>query len=134
MRKYPRSNLIGFEELLNTFFSDFTPQSNYPPYNIIKQDDDSFKIEVAASGFSPDQLDVTVDQDNLVISGKVSEEDNSHFIHRGIAKRNFNLRFLLQKHIEISHAEIKDGLLVVSLKRKIPEELQPRKIMIEHKT
>ena len=102
----------------------------YPPYNIVSIDDDKFLIEVAVAGFSEKDLDITLENGVLTISGNKEEEEDRSFVHKGIAMRNFTRTFRLATHIEVEGADLKNGLLVVTLKRHIPEELKPKKIAI----
>lgn len=105
--------------------------SIYPPYNIITIDEDRFQIELAVAGFSEENLNITVENYILTVSGnKGEEEDTRTFIHRGIAMRNFTRPFRLAAHIEVESAKIENGLLVITLQRKIPEELRSKKIAI----
>lgn len=124
---------VGFDQLFNDldrYYMNSAQNNSYPPYNIIREDDDTFFIEIAAAGFREDELEVTVDQGQLVISGSANRTDERNFVYKGIGMRNFSRTFRLADHIEIKGAKLADGLLTVELNRIIPEELKPRKIEI----
>lgn len=107
-------------------------ESNYPPYNIIKYNEDSFAIEVAVAGFDQSEIDVNVEHNHLTITGNRSDRTavESTYVHRGISARNFTKTFTLGNYIEVNGATIKNGMLTVSLTRIVPEALKPRKISI----
>jgi len=127
---------IGFDRMANLVDSmmsgNLDSQSNWPPYNIEKHGEDTYRISMAVAGFSEDQLDVTVHDQMLIIRGTQSDSDSEgiQYLHRGIAGRNFERRFQLADFIEISTASMKDGLLHIELERVIPEAMKPRKISI----
>jgi molecular chaperone IbpA len=125
---------VGFDQLFNDMDRLMnTQQSNstYPPYNIVRIDTDNFIIEIAVAGFSEEELDVSVDQGQLIVSGATIDTDDRSYLHKGIGKRNFTRTFRLDHFIEVSGAAIKNGLLIVNLTRIVPEELKPRKIDIK---
>jgi molecular chaperone IbpA len=125
---------VGFDQLFNEldrYYMNSAQNNSYPPYNIIKNDDDTFFIEIAAAGFKEDELEVTVDQGHLVISGSANRTDERNFVYKGIGMRNFSRSFRLADHIEIGEAKLADGLLTVELNRIVPEELKPRRIQIK---
>jgi molecular chaperone IbpA len=104
----------------------------YPPYNIEKLDDDHYRISMAVAGFAESDLDVTVQNHTLVITGKTrTEESKVEYLHRGIAGRAFERRFELADTIKVDGAALVNGLLHVNLKREIPESAKPRSIAIE---
>ena len=123
---------VGFEDLFREMDKLSLNGSNtaYPPYNIVSVDDDKFQIEVAVAGFAEKDLDIIVENGQLTITGNKEDEVNRNYVHRGIAMRNFTRTFRLATHIEVEGADLKNGLLVVTLKRYIPEELKPKKIAI----
>ena len=125
---------VGFDQLFNEldryYINSAQQHNSYPPYNIIRVDDDTFFIEIAAAGFKENELEVTVDQGQLVISGSANRTDERIFVYKGIGMRNFSRAFRLADHIEIKGAKLADGLLTVELNRVVPEELKPRKIEI----
>src|SRR5204863_9508294 len=103
---------------------------NYPPFDLIKLDDNRFRIEVAVAGFRPDEIDITSQQNQLVITGRRSDDEGSNYVHRGIANRSFERRFALADHIQVRGADLRDGMLAIELVREIPEAMKPRKIEI----
>eukprot|EP00752_Nemacystus_decipiens_P000529 g529.t1 len=146
MRTYDLSPLfrtsVGFDRLarmLDGMQQDAAP--SYPPYNIEKLDDDSYRITMAVAGFGEDDLDVTVQENTLTIAGRITEtvdeageKAERQFLHRGIASRAFERRFSLADHIRIDGATLENGLLHVILKREVPEAAKPRQIAINGKT
>ncbi len=104
---------------------------SYPPYNIEAVDENAYRITMAVAGFSSDDLDVTVEDNTLKITGRArAEREGARYLHRGIAGRAFERRFDLAEHIKVVGADLKDGLLDIELAREIPEEKRPRKITI----
>ncbi len=126
---------VGFENL-NRLFDTVarTTESDvtFPPYNIEKLGEDAYRITMALAGFSRDELDITVQENTLVISGKTAESDDSKrtFLHRGIAKRAFQRRFQLADVIKVTNASFTDGMLNIDLTREVPEHKKPRKVEI----
>jgi len=126
---------IGFNrdfERLSRIHNHST-QSTYPPYNVIQlEDEDSFCIEVAVAGFSKDDLDVAVKEQTLTVTGEIkTEATGEKVIHKGIAARKFTREFALAEFIEVTGAEVKDGMLRISLERIVPEEKKPKTIKIK---
>ena len=127
---------IGFDRLARlvdgaTRFDAATP--TYPPYNIESTGEDSYRLTMAVAGFARDELDITVQQNSLVISGKAHEEDDAaqgRYLHRGIARRAFERRFSLADHIKVNGASLDNGLLHVDLVREVPEAAKLRQIKI----
>jgi len=124
---------IGFDRLarlVDTASSGQDAQS-YPPYNIEKTGDDTYRLTMAVAGFRPDDLDLTVKDNTLIVSGRVANEGpKAEILYRGIAGRAFERRFVLADHIVVEGADVQLGLLHVGLKRVVPESLRPRKISI----
>lgn len=124
---------IGFDRLarlVNTAASGQEAQS-YPPYNIEKVGDDSYRLTMAVAGFRPEDLDITVKDNTLFVSGRVvNEGEKTEILYRGIAGRAFERRFVLADHIVVEGADVQHGLLHVGLKRVVPEALKPRKIVV----
>jgi molecular chaperone IbpA len=124
---------IGFDRmarLMDTAMSSGDAPS-YPPYNIEKTGDDTYRLTVAVAGFRPEELDLVVKENTLVVSGKVNGEgQKAEMLYRGIAGRAFERRFVLADHIVVEGAELQNGLLHVGLKRVVPEALKPRRIAI----
>lgn len=103
----------------------------YPPYNIEKTGEDAYRLTMAVAGFSTNDLDLTVKENTLIVSGKVTGEGSkAEVLYRGIAGRAFERRFVLADHIVVEGATLENGLLHVGLKRVVPESLKPRKIAI----
>ena len=128
---------IGFDNLsrLMETASQFDPkQAAYPPYNIEKLGEDEYRISMAVAGFGEGDIEITVEDNSLLIAGKAVEEDSgASYLHRGIAKRAFERRFQLADHIKVAGANLENGLLHVELVREVPEEKRPRSISIERK-
>jgi|TARA_B100001248_G_scaffold62272_1_gene43115 molecular chaperone IbpA len=121
---------IGFDRYFEDLerMSNIT-QTNYPPYNVVKEDDEHFSVELAVAGFSKKDVSITKEKNVLVIEGKV-EDESKDFVHKGLASRAFKRSFTLADDVEISGASLKDGILVVSLERVVPEEDKPVSIKI----
>jgi molecular chaperone IbpA len=124
---------IGFDRLARLVDSAASaPEaSSYPPYNIEKTGDDTYRLTMAVAGFRPADLDVVVKENTLTVSGRVANEaSKSEVLYRGIAGRAFERRFVLADHMVVEGADIQNGLLHVGLKRVVPEALKPRRIEI----
>ena len=128
-----------FNDLFETLASE--PKTSYPPYDIVKVSDDTYHITLAIAGFTEDNIDITVENDTLIISASHATQSNreageeataseSVYLHRGIAKRNFAQKFRLADHMKVTSADMKNGLLTVTLVREIPEEKKPQQIKI----
>ncbi len=102
----------------------------YPPYNIETRGDEAYRITMAVAGFGEKDLDVTVKENTLVISGRKRDDDNVSYLHRGIAGRSFERRFELADHIKVVGANLVNGLLHLDMVREVPDEEKPRKIVI----
>ena len=125
---------VGFDRMTSLLDAaqKNTTIDGYPPYNIEKADEDAYQITVAVAGFGPQDLDVEIRDDQLVIIGRgANDRDKVEYLHRGIARRAFERRFQLAEHVEVKAADLKDGLLIVDLVREIPEAMKPRKIEIQ---
>ena len=124
---------IGFDRLARLMDSAASaPEAtSYPPYNIEKTGDDTYRLTMAVAGFRPEELDLVVKENTLVISGKVNNMGQTgEVLYRGIAGRAFERRFVLADHIVVEGADLQNGLLHVGLKRVVPEALKPRRIAI----
>jgi molecular chaperone IbpA len=124
---------IGFDRMARLMDNAISGAEapSYPPYNIEKTGDDTYRLTMAVAGFRPEDLDLTVKENTLVISGRVAGEANKgEVLYRGIAGRAFERRFVLADHIVVEGADLANGLLHVGLKRVVPEALKPRKIAI----
>ena len=124
---------IGFDRLARLMDTAASGQEaqTYPPYNIEKIGDNSYRLTMAVAGFRPEDLDITVKDNTLFVSGRVANEgQRAEILYRGIAGRAFERRFVLADHIVVEGADVQNGLLHVGLKRVVPEALKPRKIAI----
>ena len=103
----------------------------YPPYNIEKTGEDAYRLTMAVAGFAPEELDVTVHENALLVAGKTKKDgEDSRYLHRGIARRAFERRFSLADHIKVVGASLVNGMLHVDLVHEVPEAAKPRKIQI----
>jgi len=105
--------------------------TNYPPHNLIKINDDSYLIELAVAGFSKEEIDVTLHGNQLDIHGLKFDEEDTSFVHKGIASRNFRKFFALGEYMEVTGASLKDGLLQIKIDRVVPEDKKPKQIEIK---
>jgi molecular chaperone IbpA len=124
---------IGFDRLarLMDTAASAAEVPSYPPYNIEKTGEDTYRLTMAVAGFRPDELDMVVKDNTLVVSGKVANDSQKgEVLYRGIAGRAFERRFVLADHIVVDGADLQNGLLHVGLKRVVPEALKPRRITI----
>lgn len=126
-----RRSTIGFDRLFDMLEeSNVGSSDNYPPFDLVKLGDDEYRIDLAVAGFASGDIDITAQQNQLVVKGERKDEANADYIHRGIATRNFERRFGLADHIRVTDADLHDGLLSISLVREIPEAMKPRTIEI----
>jgi len=124
-------SVIGFDRMARLANSVQAPEASYPPYNIEKTGDDSYRLTLAVAGFGPDDIEITVKENALVLAGRVSSAPTGgEVLYRGIAGRAFERRFVLADHIVVEGAEMANGLLHVGLKRVVPEALKPRRVAI----
>ena len=131
-----RPHTIGYDNIFDHFNDMFETstslQTNYPPYDIVKHSDTLYDIQVALAGYSKDDIEVEVKENTLSIkSVKKEEDDKVEVLHRGISKRYFERSFTIAEDVKVNGAELKDGLLIVSLERVIPEHKKPRLIKIK---
>ena len=129
-------DLFPFGNLAQEFEKVFaaTHTTNYPPYNIIKFNDDEYSMQFAVAGFKKTDIDIIVENGLLKISGKSPEvefEDGAGYVHRGIAGRKFSRSFTLPEYFEVDWAGMEDGILSIGLTRHIPEEKKPKQIEIK---
>jgi molecular chaperone IbpA len=125
---------IGFDRLFDLMDESlrFEPEDHYPPCNIARTGEDSYRISLAVAGFKPGQINVTVNQNTLTVAGNVDEkQDKSEYLYRGIAGRAFERRFNLADFVEVKGASFEDGLLEIELERAVPEAMKPRRIEIK---
>lgn len=129
---------VGFDQIANLMDRVLTSdaaQPTYPPYNIEKLNDDSYRISIAVAGFSESDLGVEVREKSLIVSARKGEDsDEKTYLHRGIATRAFERRFHLADHVQVTGATHSDGMLHIDLERQVPEALKPRQIQIASQT
>ena len=131
---------VGFDSMLDELMriSSQQSQQNYPPYNVVKFNDNSFAIELAVAGFREGDISITIENNVLTIEGdiirNIEELSNSsvEYLHRGISQRSFTRNFTLADHVEVVDAKCENGILAIILERKVPEELKPKKIAISY--
>jgi molecular chaperone IbpA len=130
-----RRSTIGFDRLFDMLETS-TRQAqgeNYPPFNLEKTSDDHYRITLAVAGFKSDEIDITAQQNLLVVSGRKGEDNDNQrgsFLHLGIANRSFERRFELADFVLVEAANLADGLLTIDLVREVPEAMKPKKIAI----
>jgi len=129
-----RRSTVGFDRLFDFLESAARTEvtDNYPPFDIEKVSDDSYRITLAVAGFRANEIDITARQNLLVITGRKAENRNKdgNFLHVGIATRAFERRFELADFVRVEKADLRDGLLTIELVREIPEAMKPRRIEI----
>ena len=128
-----RRSTVGFDRLFDFLENSArAEQDNFPPFDIEKLSDDRYRITLAVAGFRQDEIEITAQQNMLVIKGRRAEnrERDGNYLHIGIATRAFERRFELADFVQVNGADLRDGLLSVELVREIPEAMKPRKIEI----
>jgi molecular chaperone IbpA len=127
--------LVGFDSLFDNFEQRFANQiqQNYPPYNILKHDEDTYEIEIAVTGFDKDEVVVEIDQNNLIVKGQRKEVSLAEptYLHRSLATRDFTRSWTLAEHMEVGEGRIKNGVLTIELKRVVPDSLKPRVLKLK---
>ena len=125
---------IGFNrevERLSNIHREAVSQS-FPPYNIVKVDEDSYRVSLAVAGFDKKDVDVTVDNGTLIVKGEIkTEEESGEILHKGIAARKFTRTFALGEYMEVVGAEFKNGMLHIDVDRIVPEDKKPKTIKIK---
>lgn len=125
---------VGFDHLsslLDAVSRGDTNSSGYPPYNIERLEKDQYRITMAVAGFVQDELDIQTEKQTLTVKGsKQQDEVERHYLHQGIAARNFERRFQLADHVEVKNARLENGMLHIDLVKEIPEAEKPRSIPI----
>jgi len=133
-----RRNTVGFDRLFELLENNgrVAQNENYPPFNIERTGENDYKVTIAVAGFKTDEIEITAQQNMLIVSGQkdADSNDNRDFLHMGIASRNFERKFQLADHIHVTDADLADGLLTITLVREVPEALKPRKIAIGAQT
>lgn len=129
---------IGFDRmanLLDAAMKTADSDISYPPYDIVQADEDRYRITLSLAGFTEDDLTVEQQDRSLVVTGRKKErKDESTFLHRGIATRDFRREFQLADHVSVTGANLSNGLLTIDLMREVPEEMKPRRIEIREGT
>ena len=128
-----RRTMVGFDRLFDLLENQnrMTSGDNYPPFNIERRGDDAYRITLAVAGFKPAEVDITAQQNLLVVQGKKSDETSAgQFLHVGIAQRGFERRFELADYVRVDDANLEDGLLTIDLVREVPEAMKPKKIAV----
>jgi molecular chaperone IbpA len=132
-----RRSMVGFDRLFDVLEHNARAtanDSNYPPYDIEKSGEDSYRITIAVAGFTRDEIEVTAHQNLLTVTARKADADEGsetpRYIHRGIANRTFERRFQLADYVQVTAADVADGLLTVDLLREVPEAMKPRKIVL----
>jgi len=130
-----RRSFVGFDRVFDALENATEKAAdNYPPFNIERLDANNFRITVAVAGFKSDEIDITAQQNALIVKGRKADSadatDRNRFVHLGIATRSFERRFDLADFVRVTGADLADGLLTIELLREIPEALKPQKIAI----
>ncbi len=133
-----RRNTVGFDHLFDILERQVRNNNgdNYPPFNIERRGEDDYRITLAVAGFRPADLDITAQQNLLIIQGKKRDEDGvaGDMLHVGIANRGFERRFELADYVRVENADLADGLLTIDLVREVPEAMKPKKIAVNGQT
>ena len=127
---------IGFDRLFDLMDESlrFEPEDHYPPCNIVRTGENTYRISLAVAGFKPEQVNVTVNQNMLIVSASTDEKqekDKGEYLYRGIAGRSFERRFNLADYVLVKGASLDDGLLQIELERELPDAMKPRRIEIQ---
>lgn len=123
---------IGFnKELVRLNAAHKTNSQSYPPYDLLKLDEDTYRISLAIAGFSKEDINLSVDNATLIIKGEIVEVIDAEIVHKGIAGRKFTRTFALGEYMEVTGAEMKDGMLHINVDRIVPEEKKPKTIKIK---
>jgi molecular chaperone IbpA len=122
---------IGFDRLLDMMDTSLPGgEDNYPPYNIERTGEDTYRISLALAGFKPSDIAITAEHNLLTVEGRKSVKDNHEYLYRGISARPFRQQFNLADYVQVKEASFEDGLLKIMLVREVPEAMKPRKIQI----
>ena len=128
-----RRSTVGFDRLFDLLENHgrFNSGDNYPPFNIERRGEDNYRITLAVAGFKPADIEITAQQNLLVVQGKRNDDPASgQFLHVGIAQRGFERRFELADFVRVDSANLEDGLLIIDLVREVPEAMKPKKIAV----
>jgi molecular chaperone IbpA len=123
---------IGFDRLFDMLDSamQFEQADSYPPYNIEKTGEDAYRITLAVAGFTPDELSITSEPNQLIVAGKKAQAGNGAYLYQGIADRPFQRQFSLADYVKVVGANLTNGILAIDLVREVPEAMKPRRIEI----
>ena len=119
---------VGFDSLFDMLDSSIRP--DWPPYDIEKLGEDTYRISMAVAGFASEEIALTQEGNTLLVAGQKKQADERSYLHRGIAARDFKQTFSLADHVKVANASLADGLLRIELVREVPEQLKPRRISI----
>ena len=126
---------IGIDRELNRYrhASEVAAKQSYPPYDLIMIDDDNYMLKLAVAGFAKQEIDISVENNTLTITGAVesSVDDEIDYLHKGIAMRKFTRTFALGEYMEVISAEINNGILYIAIRREVPEDKKPKQITIK---
>jgi molecular chaperone IbpA len=127
---------VGFDHLFDLLANATLPQAqdNYPPYNIARADEDNYRISLAVAGFTPEEISITAEQNQLTVEGQKRSQQNTQYLYQGISARAFRRTFNLADHVKVKGATFEHGLLEIDLVREVPEAMKPRRIEISTKT
>jgi molecular chaperone IbpA len=127
---------VGFDHLFDLLANVTLPQAqdNYPPYNIARADEDNYRISLAVAGFTPEEISITAEQNQLTVEGQKRSQQNTQYLYQGISARAFRRTFNLADHVKVKGATFEHGLLEIDLVREVPEAMKPRRIEISTKT
>ncbi|HOB14510.1 MAG TPA: Hsp20 family protein [Novosphingobium sp.] len=128
-----RRTMVGFDRLFDLLENQgrMNGGDNYPPFNVERRSDDAYRITLAVAGFKPADIEITAQQNLLVIQGRKGDEASAgQFLHVGIAQRGFERRFELADYVRVEDANLEDGLLTIDLVREVPEAMKPKKIPV----
>lgn len=125
-------SLIGFDRLFDVLDNNrhLEQAENYPPYNVEKTGDSAYRITLAVAGFTPENLSITSQPNELVIAGKKAQNGHAQYLYQGIAARAFERRFSLADYVKVTGARLDNGMLSINLVREVPEAMKPRRIEI----
>ncbi len=126
-------NSVGFDRLaalLNNAYASDSASNGYPPYNIEVLEENRYAITLALAGFDQNEININVEKGVLTVRGEKSKDEQKQYLHQGIANRTFERKFNLADHVEVTQADLNNGLLTISLKREIPEAMKPKNIAI----
>jgi molecular chaperone IbpA len=124
---------VGFDNMFDELMRTSQANTNYPPYNVVKYSEDVFSIELAVAGFKDGEVTITTERNQLTVKGEQNPElYEREYLHRGISSRSFVRTWTLADHVEVVGANSENGILTISLERKVPEEQKPKAIAITY--